>query len=215
MLRIYGIPLSPFVRKVHWALAHKGIDFESVPTMPGDDSAEYRAISPLGKVPAMDHDGFTVSDSSIILRYLDSAFPDKPLYPDDPKQNARVCWLEEFADTKLVEACAVFFRERFVKPTLMKQPTDESAIQDAQDNLMPPLLAYLESQVQPEGYFYGDALSVADLGLTSAFVNARYGDYQVDAGDCPQLAGYLSRAMQSPLVTEQLAIEQDIMKSLA
>ncbi len=124
MLKIYGIPLSPFVRKVHWALAYKGVEFESVPTMPADDSAEFRAMSPLGKIPAMDHDGFTVSDSSIIIRYLESQFPEKPLYPSGPENEARVCWLEEFADTKLADACAVFFRERLANPRMMNQPTD-------------------------------------------------------------------------------------------
>ncbi len=213
MLKIYGIPLSPFVRKVHWALAYKEVEFESVSVMPGDESAEFRAMSPIGKIPAMDHDGFTVSDSSIILRYLDSVFPDKPLYPQDPQQNAKVSWLEEFADTKLVDACAVFFRERLINPVMMKKPADESAIEDAQANLMPPLLSYLEGQVQEAGYFFGDSLSAADLGITSAFVNARYGDYQVEAGQYPRLASYLDRAMQSPLVTGQAAIEQEIMKS--
>ena len=214
MLKIHGVPLSPFVRKVHWALAHKGVDYEPVMVMPGDSSPEYRKMSPLGKIPAMEHDGFCISDSSIILRYLDSAFPQNPLYPEDPKACAVASWLEEFADTKLVEGCAVFFRERLIKPMMMKEATDEAAIDDAQTNLMPPLLDYLEGVVQDSGYFYGDALSVADLGITSAFVNARYGDYNVDAGTYPKLASYLARAMESPLVTDQLAREAEFMKSM-
>ena len=214
MLKIYGIPLSPFVRKVHWALAYKEVEFESIPCMPGDGSPEFRAVSPLGKIPVLQEDGFSVPDSSIILRYLDTSFPQKPLYPSDPQANATSSWLEEFADTKLVEACSVFFRERFLNPNMMNQPTDQSAIDDAEANLMPPLLEYLEATVNDEGYFFGDALSVADLSITSAFVNAQYGDYQVDETKYPKLAGYLGRAMQSPLVQDQLAKEQEIIKSL-
>ena len=214
MLNIYGIPLSPFVRKVHWALAHKGIEFQSIPTMPGDSAPEFRALSPLGKIPVLQDDDFSVPDSSIILRYLESQYPQNPLYPEAPKAAATVSWLEEFADTKLVEGCAVFFRERFVNPNMMNKPTDEDAVEDAQNNLMPPLLSYLESVVAEEGYFSGDALSVADLGITSAFVNARYGDYTVDATAYPKLGGYLARAMQSPLVVDQLAKEQQIIQSM-
>lgn len=215
MLKVYGIPLSPFVRKVQWALAHKEIEYESIPTMPGDDSPEYRALSPLGKIPALVDDDFSVSDSSIILRYLEAKFPQNPLYPSDPQANATVSWLEEFADTKLVEACAAFFRERFVNPKMMNKPTDQSVIDDAEENLMPPLLEYLESTVQESGYFFGDALSVADLSITSAFVNAQYGDYQVDKAKYPKLAGYLERAMGSSLVTDQLAKEAEIMKAMS
>ncbi len=96
----------------------------------------------------------------------------------------------------------------------MKQPTDQNAVDDAATNLMPPLLAYMESVVQEEGYFTGDSLSVADLAITSAFVNAQYGDYSVDAGAYPKLAGYLARAMDAPLVMNQLAKEQEIIKSM-
>jgi len=213
MLKIYGIPLSPFVRKVHWALAHKDVEFEYIPTMPGDESPEYRAISPLGKIPALEQDGFSVSDSSIILSYLETQYSQNPLYPEDAQARAFVCWLEEFADTKLVETTAVFFRERFLNPNLMKQPTDQDAIDEA-TTLMPPLLSYLESVVQEEGYFTGDSLSVADLAITSAFVNGQYGEYTVDADAYPKLADYVARAMQAPLVTNQLAKEQEIIKSM-
>ena len=213
MLNIYGVALSPFVRKVHWALAHKGIEFNSIPTMPSDNSPEFRAISPLGKIPVLEQDGFSVPDSSIILRYLDAKYPDKPLYPEDPEMAARVSWLEEYSDTNLVQGCATFFRERWLNPTMLNTPTDESVIEDAQNNLMPPLLTYLESIVQEEGYFTGDALSAADLGITSAFVQAGYGDYTVDADAYPRLAAYLARAMESSLVKDQLAKEEQIFKS--
>jgi len=213
MLNIYGVALSPFVRKVHWALDYKGIEYNSIATMPNDTSPEFRAISPLGKIPVLEQDSFSVPDSSIILRYLDAKYPDKPLFPADPEMAARVSWLEEYADTNLVQGCAVFFRERWLNPTMLNTPTDESAIKDAQNNLMPPLLAYLESVVQDEGYFAGDTLSVADLGISSAFVQAGYGDYSVDADAYPKLAAYITRAMDSGLVKDQLAKEEQIFKS--
>ena len=214
MLKVHGVPLSPFVRKVHWALTYKDVEFESVPTMPGDASPEFRAMSPLGKLPVLQDGDFTVPDSSIILRYLDARYPEKALYPEDPQACAFVSWLEEFADTKLVEGCAVFFRERFLNPNMMKKPTDQAAVEDALTDLMPPLLSYLESVVSDEGYFVGTTLSVADLAITSAFVNAQYGDYSVDSAAYPKLSAYLMRAMDAGLVKDQIAKEQVILKSL-
>jgi glutathione S-transferase len=71
MIKIYGVPLSPFVRKALLALEYKGLDYENEPTFPGDESPAFRAISPLGKIPVLEHDGFTVPDTSVICRYLD------------------------------------------------------------------------------------------------------------------------------------------------
>jgi glutathione S-transferase len=129
MMKLYGVPLSPFARKALLALEHKGLEFENIPTFPGDESAEFRAMSPLGKIPVLEHDGFTVPDTSVICRYLDRIAPQPALYPDDPKLEARACWLEEYADSRLVEVCAGLFRERLLKPRMMNQPTDQNVVQ--------------------------------------------------------------------------------------
>ena len=60
MIKIYGVPLSPFVRKALLALEYCELEYENEPTFPGDQSPEFRAISPLGKIPVLDHDGFTI-----------------------------------------------------------------------------------------------------------------------------------------------------------
>ncbi|MGI9324176.1 MAG: glutathione S-transferase family protein [Pseudomonadales bacterium] len=211
MIKLYGVPLSPFARKALLALDYKGLEYENVPTYPGDESPEFRAISPLGKIPVLEHDGFTVPDTSIICRYLDRISPEKSLYPTDPQQEARACWLEEYADSRLVETCATLFRERMLKPQMMQQPTDEAAVQNILDNAMPECLAYLESQAPESGYLVGNALSVADLAVTTCFIQARYGDYEVDAAVAPKLRGYLDRAYASPLVTKRMEAEQAAM----
>ncbi len=49
----------------------------------------YLAINPLGMVPAMVHKGRTIVQSSIMTEYLDDAFPEMPLMPQDPFFRAR------------------------------------------------------------------------------------------------------------------------------
>ena len=101
MIKLYGMPLSPFARKAMLVLDYKELEYDNVPIFPGDESPEFRAISPLGKVPVLEHDGFTVADTSVICRYLDRIAPEKSIYPDDPQLEATACWLEEYADSKL------------------------------------------------------------------------------------------------------------------
>ncbi|MGV0036251.1 MAG: hypothetical protein ACNYPE_15355 [Candidatus Azotimanducaceae bacterium WSBS_2022_MAG_OTU7] len=59
---------------------------------------------------------------------------------------AQACWLEEFADSKLIEACVGLFQQWFLFPKMMNQPTDEARVTEILSTMMPPLLGYLETQ---------------------------------------------------------------------
>ena len=209
-IKVHGHPLSPFVRKVLLTLDAKGIEHENIVVFPNDESPAFRAISPLGKIPVLQHDDFTIPDSSVICRYLDRVFPEKPIYPADPKLEARACWVEEYADTKLMENCAGLFQQRFLFPRMYKRPTDQAIVDNILTNGMPPVLAYLESLAPASGYFIGNALSIADIAVTTAFLQAQYGDFQVDSGKYPKLAGYLKGAFASPIVTGRMAKERAV-----
>ena len=52
MLKLFGANVSPFVRKVKVVLAEKNLPFEQQQTAPFPPTAEYRKISPLGRIPA-------------------------------------------------------------------------------------------------------------------------------------------------------------------
>ena len=51
---------------------------------------EYLALNPNGVVPTLDHDGNIVTDSSVIIEYLDETHPQPPFLPPDPVARARV-----------------------------------------------------------------------------------------------------------------------------
>jgi glutathione S-transferase len=207
-IKVHGHPLSPFVRKVLLTLDIKGIEHESIPVFPGDSSPAFRAMSPLGKIPVLQHDDFTTPDSSVICRYLERVFPEKPIYPADPKLEARALWVEEYADTKVIENCAGLFQQRFLFPRMMNKPTDESVVDNILTHGMPPMLDYLESIAPESGYFVGGALSIADISVTTCFLQAQYGDFAVDGTKYPKLARYLAAAFANPIVTARMAKER-------
>ncbi len=208
MITVHGAALSPFVRKVLLTLEYKGESFENPPVFPGSDDPEFRKMSPLGKIPALDHDGFTISDSSIICRYLDAAFPEKSIYPADAQQQAVACWIEEFCDSKLMDVIGTIFQNRFLKPNLMGQPCDEDAVQEAINNGLPPLLDYLESIMPEQGYLVGDSLSIADLSVATCFAQAQYGGYEVDGAAYPATRKYLDSAFGTSLLSSRLEVER-------
>src|SRR5205807_1217235 len=99
MRTVYGANGSPFVRKVCVMLAEKGLTYEQEPVIPLNVSAEFKKLSPLGKIPAYRDGEATLSDSSIICAYLERKHPEPPLYPAEPFEYARALWFEEYGDT--------------------------------------------------------------------------------------------------------------------
>src|SRR5437762_13180739 len=78
MRTVYGANGSPFVRKVCVMLAEKGLTYEQEPVIPLNVSAEFKKLSPLGKIPAYRDGEATLSDSSIICAYLERKHPEHP-----------------------------------------------------------------------------------------------------------------------------------------
>jgi glutathione S-transferase len=197
------------------ALEYKGLTYETVSVFPGADDPAFRAISPLGKIPVFEVDGYTLVDTSVICRYLDRVHPEKSIYPEDPKLEAQACWLEEFADSKLIEACAGLFQERFLNPKMFGNPTNEDRVQDLLNNQLPPLLDYLETQTPESGPMVGDSVSIADLAILTCFLQALYGDFEVDGGQYPKLRAYLDAALSNDILKNRIAKEQEVVKGLA
>ncbi len=195
-----GINASPFVRKVRVALATKGIEYEQNPVLPIGVSDEYRAKSPLGKVPCYEDGDFVLADSSAIIAYLEKKQPEPALYPGDAEGVGRALWFEEYADTKMAETFGpkIFF-ERVVTVKMMKGEIDEAEVQQVIDEELPPIFDYLESEAPENGdAIVGGRFSVADIAIGTQFVNLDLADVQVDASRWPKLAAYVSAVWAHP-----------------
>jgi glutathione S-transferase len=79
-----------------WVLMRQaGIEFEEVlvrfDSFEADSVFKQRvkAVNPLGKVPALVHEGLAIWDSLAIAEYLAESFPDRQLWPEDRRQRAR------------------------------------------------------------------------------------------------------------------------------
>jgi glutathione S-transferase len=87
MITLYAGPLSLFSRKVSIALDEKGLEFteELVPfTQERGYQPKHSAVlthSPKGQVPILADGDLVLFDSTVILEYLEDAYPTPPLYP--------------------------------------------------------------------------------------------------------------------------------------
>jgi glutathione S-transferase len=196
--KIHGVSASPFVRKVLVAMAEKNLPYESVPVMPMAPSPEFKKISPLGKIPVYQDGDYVLPDSSCILAYLEKAHPSPALMPADPKQYGTALFLEEYADTRVMEAVAGAFFERVVKGLILKQPADEARVQKSVTELMPAVLDYLEPLAPDGDGIVAGRFSVADIAIGSQFVNWAHAGERIDAAKYPRLAAYVERLHARP-----------------
>ena len=206
MLKVYGVHGSPFVRKVFIALDFKGIAYEIVPQMPFARDAEYLKINPLGKVPTLVDGDLTLGDSKVICQYLEEAYPEPALYPQAIADKAMAHWYEDLCSGRIAELAAGIFFQRFMRPLAFKQEPDEELVAKIIDKDLPPLLDYLETQVPIEGFVFGK-FQMADLSIASAFFNASYAGFDVDASRWPAVAGLIARVKQQPNVAAVLEKE--------
>ena len=122
MLELYHNINSVCAQKVRIALAEKGQPVkEHLLTLQGDQNdPAYMKLNPNGVVPTLVHDGNVIIESSLILYYIDEAFPDPPLMPKTPAARHRVRLYNKLIDEYMHNACTIMtfataFRPRFLK----------------------------------------------------------------------------------------------------
>ncbi|MGH8506164.1 MAG: glutathione S-transferase family protein, partial [Stenotrophobium sp.] len=76
--------MSPFCNKVRRCLRYKGLAY-SVVNYNGLLALNVAKLSRVGKLPVVDFEGHRVQDSAAIARYLDEKYPERLLYPREPR----------------------------------------------------------------------------------------------------------------------------------
>lgn len=161
-LVFYTHPMSRG-RIARWMLEEVGAPYRTEVMMygPAMKEAAYRAVNPLGKVPALRHGDRTVTETAAICAYLADAFPEAGLAPPpgDPARAPYYRWL--FFCAGPVEAAAT---NRALGVTVPDDPRKRGMVGYGS---MPEVLDALEEAVAGVTTIAGDRFSAADLYLTS------------------------------------------------
>jgi len=109
MLELYHNVNSVCAQKVRVALAEKGLDYREhlIDLRGGQFDPAYMKLNPNAVVPTLVHDGKPVIESSVILYYLDEAFPKPPLMPQDPHARATVRLYNKLIDEYVHNSCTI------------------------------------------------------------------------------------------------------------
>ena len=189
---LIGRYLSPFVRRVGVVLEHYGIGFEHRPLRAGGEEQDIiRRSSPLGRVPVLVLDnGDVLSDSALILDYLDSlAPPDSRLVPGtDEDDRLRFRNALSIATGSAEKSIAVYSELR--RPAEVRHPPAmENASRQARDGL-----AWLEARVAGP-WMWGETMTHLDVSTVCYWDFIRIGIPDLFATlDCPRIADIAARA---------------------
>jgi glutathione S-transferase len=201
-MQLFSGPLSLFSRKVEIALAEKGLPFERV-MVPFSQTKGYSpkhpmvlAANPKGQVPVLVDGDLTLFDSTLILEYLEDAYPRPALYPRNAVQRARCRLLDLFADEiMLVPLRALMHRTTPGARDPGRWAADEANAKEA-EVVLDRHFAELEGKLGDNDYLCGE-FGAADISVFMAvFFALRLGAPTL--GDHPALVGWYERLKRRP-----------------
>ena len=191
--------VSPFGQRCRIALAEKSLPYEYVEEdlLAGKSDLLLRSNPVHKKIPVLLHDGRPVSESLIILEYLDEAFPDtKPLLPaaGDPYARARARFWADYVDKKVYDCGTRLWK-------LKGEPQRQARAE------MVEIMRTLEGELGDKAFFGGEAFGFVDAVLApfTAWFHSyeRYGEFSVEEV-APKLAAWARRCGERESVAKSL-----------
>lgn len=195
MFKLYGFAISNYYNMVKLALLEKGLPFEEVLFYAGQ-SPEALAISPRGKVPVLEVEQGFISETSVILDYLEQVHPEPALLPGDAFERAQVLALAKEIELYIELPARACFPEVFFGATLPEAIKEKAGVELLQG------FAALRRHARFAPYVAGTSLSVADLYFQySVNLALVVGDklFGIDfLADMPEARALLERLEQTP-----------------
>lgn len=160
-LVFYTNPMSRG-RIIRWMLEEVGQPYETrvLHWETGEaKAADYLAVNPMGKVPAIVHDGVIVTECAAICAYLADAFPQAGLAPPMNSQLRGPYYRWLFFGAGPIEQ-AVAAKMMSLEPTIEQRSS-------LGFGCMEDVLGAVEGAVKDRTYLVGDSFTAADLYLAS------------------------------------------------
>lgn len=200
LVEVYLDLLSQPCRAVHILLTRTGIPHRvhSVALRKGEHrTAEFSKLNPMQKVPVLVDNGFVLTESDAILKYLATRY-DVPehWYPRQPERRARVDEYTAWHHSNTRPHAAKVFMLEVLLPAQLGAPVDQDRLDRALSEL-DATLGKLESMfLRRQPFLCGDDITVADLLAVCELMQPLGGGRDV-LEDRPQLQRWKSRVQSA------------------
>ena len=186
-MKLYWAPQTRSSRAV-WMLEEAGVDYDielvNIREPGREDSADFRAASPMRKVPALTDANVQMAESAAICLYIADRYCSGTLAPaiDDPQRGSFLYWL--------------MYTPAVIEPTMSEK------INKIQPNRgrngwgdFNTMIATLSDGIGAGPWILGDQFTAADVMLGSSVHFLQLFDM---LGDAPALVEYVDRCRQRP-----------------
>lgn len=163
---------SPFVRRVGIALRLYGLAFDHRPWSVFGDGEAIRALNPLMRVPTLVlEDGFVLTDSHMMLDYLDSRV-DQPMFPRHEPDRHRALKVATLGTGLAEKAVSLFYERVLHKET---SATWEARCAAQIGSVLTAL--EVDRAARPGPWWFGAGMGHADIAVACAlrFVRDAHG----------------------------------------
>jgi len=192
-MKLYEFAPTRSIR-VRWTLQELGVPFESVVVNLSENAhkrPEFLRVNPAGKIPVLDDEGFVLTESAAIVRYLAEKYPEHRLWPTTLRTRAEADRWLLFAVTELEQPLWRIARHTFVYPEHQRIPADaQIAGREAKD-----MAIVLERHMRDREFIAGDHVTVADF-VTAYTLDWANEEQLLD--DTPALRAYMTRMYARP-----------------
>ncbi|CAL5331012.1 unnamed protein product [Camellia sinensis] len=191
-LKVFRTWSSRFALRIIWALKLKGIEeYETIFEDITNKSPLLLQYNPVHKkVPVLVHNGKPISESLVILEYIDETWRHNPLLPEDPYERATARFWAKFGD------------EKTCTDEIDKGKEQEEAIPQVMENLK-----YIEEQLKGNKFFGGETIGYTDIAfgwtanLLSVFEEVT-GIKLLDEEKFPLLSAWMRNFSDVPVIKE-------------
>ena len=169
MLNIYGHFLSSPTNKVRLCASYLGLphEYHHIDLQKGEHmEPDYLKINPAGRVPAIEDNGFLLSQSDAICKYMCALSGPSSFYPEDIQEQAIINQWTDFATQHVLHAMGRLFFNKVVA-SLVGAEIDEGSIKVGEDMLARDLPMF-EAALKDHDYLAGGKITLADVTLAAA-----------------------------------------------
>lgn len=198
-MKLYDFAMAPNPKKVRAYLAEKGLNIpiEPVNIAAGETrTPEFLSKNPLGGVPVLElDDGSCLTESLVIIEYLEELHPSPPMIGTSPLERARVRELERIAELAVLQRVGTIFQNTspFFAGRIKQSP---EAAESARKQLH-TALNVLDARIGNHPFVAGDRPSIADCTLLAALEFAEFGQVAIEPS-CTNAARWLRAFKQRP-----------------
>jgi glutathione S-transferase len=159
--------------------------------------ADYLAINPMGKVPAIVHDGALVTEQGAVYAYLADLYPEAGLTPaiGDPLRGPYLRWLFYYGSS---------FEPALIDKSLKREPAPASTSPYGDYETM---LKTLTDQLATGPFLLGERFTAADVLWGTAL---RWTTMFKLVPETPVVTGYIARVTSRPAVARAAKIDADL-----